>query len=103
MPDIDLVEVRVRDVSADALDAIRPLARRHGFKHTNADVIRFAVELACAVSSYVADSGHTQGFPAGFEWPRAANRAESRHGSNGRYQAFRRALGSMPGKTITFP
>lgn len=103
MPGIDLVEVRVRDVSADALDAIRPLARRHGFKHTNADVIRFAVELACAVSSYVADRGHAQGFPADFEWPRAANRTESRHGPNGRYQALRRALDCMPGKTITFP
>ena len=43
MPSNDLADVEVGGLSADALDAIRPLAWRHGFRHANSDVVHFAV------------------------------------------------------------
>ena len=50
MRPINEVDVRARGVSADALDAIRPLARQRGYAHTNNDTIRFAVLLAASIA-----------------------------------------------------
>jgi len=49
MREFDSVNVKVMGMDADALDAVRPLARRCGFRHTNSDVLRFAIGLAAAV------------------------------------------------------
>ena len=55
MASANLIEVRARRLPAEALDAIRPLARRCGFRHNLNDIVRFAAELAAAVANSNAD------------------------------------------------
>lgn len=45
----DYIEVRVRGVSAPNLDAIRPLARKYGYRQSISDLVRFAVNYAASV------------------------------------------------------
>ncbi len=61
MPDADLIEIRVRAVSATDLDAIRPLARKCGFRHTIADLVRFAIALTANVSRRASQHGTIPG------------------------------------------
>lgn len=51
MLDNMVVEVRARQLPAAALDLVRPLARRCGYKHTNNDVVRFVVRLGAAIAT----------------------------------------------------
>ena len=76
MPDPELVEVRARGVCADCLDVIRPLARRHGYRHTTTGAIRFAVDLAAAITRYANRDGSVPGFPEDFRWPRSEHRGQ---------------------------
>ena len=62
-------EVHVTGVCADALDAIRPFARRHGFSSSTSDAIRFAVALAAAMKRYANLNGVVAGLPKEFIWP----------------------------------
>ncbi len=79
MPEFtDLTDVHARRVSIDALDAIRPLARRHGFKHTNADVVRFALQLAAGISRCGGEGGTVVWIPEDLEWPRPEGRSGCR-------------------------
>ena len=55
MRSVDQLEIRVRRVSADAVDAIRPLARRVGFRSSVSDLVRFAVLLASEAASAADD------------------------------------------------
>jgi hypothetical protein len=67
---VDLLDAHVRGLSAADVDAARPLARRYGFRPTTADTLRFAVELAAALSRSSADDGSIAGLPEGFTWPK---------------------------------
>lgn len=57
MAEQSLVDVKVRRVSTEALDTIRPVAQQHGYKYTNADVVRFAIALAVSMSRRVTHAG----------------------------------------------
>ena len=70
MPRVDLLNAHVRALSADDIDAIRPLARRHGYRPTLTDTLRFCVELAAALSRHVDNNGVIAGLPEGFSWPK---------------------------------
>jgi hypothetical protein len=70
MHEHDSIEVHVHSLSADTVDAIRPLARRHGFRLSIADTVRFAVELAARLSRLANDEGTIDGLPADFAWPK---------------------------------
>ena len=65
----DLIDVRVRELSASDLDAVRPLARQFGFRHTNSDVLRFCVGLAAEAGRRLGPDGTVDGFPLDFRWP----------------------------------
>jgi hypothetical protein len=65
----DLIDARVRELSANDLDAVRPLARQFGFRHTNSDVLRFCVGLAAEVGRRLGLDGIVDGFPLDFRWP----------------------------------
>ena len=65
----DLIDVRVREISANDLDAVRRLARQFGFRHTNSDVLRFCVGLAAEVGRRLGPDGIVDGFPLDFRWP----------------------------------
>ncbi len=67
---VDLLDAHVRALSADDVDAVRPLARRYGFRPTTADTLRFAIELAAALSRCSTDDGTVAGLPEGFTWPK---------------------------------
>ncbi len=45
-----LIEVRARRVPAASLDALRPLAARCGYRRTDNDLVRFAVQLAAELA-----------------------------------------------------
>ena len=70
MPAVDLLDAHVRGLSAADVDAARPLARRQGFRPTTADTLRFAIELAAALSRCSTDDGTITGLPEGFTWPK---------------------------------
>lgn len=46
-----VIEIRARGLRADVVDRLRCVAREHGYRHTNSDVVRFALWLAYHVSS----------------------------------------------------
>ncbi len=50
MPNRDFLDVRVRQLPAEALDVLRPIARRYGYRHTHCDVLRFAVRVATVLA-----------------------------------------------------
>ncbi len=77
MPPIDYIEAHVRYLSADALDSIRPLARRCGFRPAMADVVRFAVEFVAALYGHADDNGCIPFLPDDFRWPRAMPKTRS--------------------------
>jgi hypothetical protein len=64
-----VTDVHTRDVSVAALDAIRPLARRRGFRHTNSDAVRFAVRLTAEISRCSMREHSGLVFPLDFKWP----------------------------------
>ncbi len=74
MPRVDLLNAHVRALSADDIDAIRPLARRHGYRPTLTDTLRFCVELAAALSRHVDNNGVIAELPEGFSWPKRFQR-----------------------------
>ncbi|MFH1747700.1 MAG: hypothetical protein ABIG44_11740 [Planctomycetota bacterium] len=79
MPDTDLMDVRVRDVSAADLDAIRPLARGCGYRHTIADLIRFAVALAANLGRRTNQQGMYLRNDLAIPWPtKPRNRGKKR-------------------------
>ena len=55
----DLIDVRVRELSANDLDAVRRLARQFGFR----------VGLAAEVGRRLGPDGIVDGFPLDFRWP----------------------------------
>ena len=74
MPSIDTLDAHVRELSADDIDAVRPLARRHGFRPTTSDVLRFAVRLAAALRRHANAEGTVEGLPEDFSWPENVRR-----------------------------
>lgn len=99
----DLIDLRVREVSADALDAIRPLARRHGFRHTNADVVRFAVGLADAVRRRIDETGTLEGLGVSLDWPRPRPRKSCRRRPQTQVEMTLAALDQVTGTRVEFP
>ena len=103
MPDTDLVDVRARAVSANALDAVRPLARRHGYRHTLSDLVRFAVELAAEISRRANQSGTAPGFPEDFQWPCPKQRGQSHPGQQLRPGSVRPGVDDPGAIRVEFP
>lgn len=78
MPDADQLDVRVREVSATDLDAIRPIARQCGYRQTVADLVRFAVALAANISRLVSQRGGAPGAGDDVPWPRRVRNLKNR-------------------------
>ena len=97
----DLIEVHVHSISADTVDAIRPLARRHGFRPSISDTVRFAVDLAACLSRLVNEQGRIDGLPADFAWPKGI-REERREQAQQR-DRFGPIQLNLPGERYEFP
>lgn len=66
---LELTHVHVRALDAAALDQIRPFARRHGYRPSIADSVRFAVDLTARLAELADDNGRITAWPDSFPWP----------------------------------
>lgn len=103
MPHDDLISVRVRRVSAQALDDVRPLAQRHGFSHTNADAVRFAVLLVGKIGRRIQRRDSLDALLSDIDWPRRSGRRSQNASGNGRIEQTMRTPGEDSPGSFEFP